>query len=95
VSLIREDIEKLCLLARLEITSSEMSDVEAKLTDIVTLVDELQAVDTDGVTPMAHPLDRSQRLRPDEVTETNDRERIQGGAAAVEQGLYLVPKVIE
>ena len=95
MSLIREDIEKLCLLARLEITSSEMSDVEAKLTDIVTLVDELQAVDTDGVTPMAHPLDRAQRLRQDAVTEIDDRERIQDGAPAVEQGLYLVPKVIE
>jgi aspartyl-tRNA(Asn)/glutamyl-tRNA(Gln) amidotransferase subunit C len=95
VSLIREDIEKLCQLARLEITSDEMSDVEAKLTDIVTLVDELQAVDTAGVTPMAHPLDRSQRLRQDTVTETDDRERIQAGAPAVEQGLYLVPKVIE
>jgi aspartyl-tRNA(Asn)/glutamyl-tRNA(Gln) amidotransferase subunit C len=95
VSLIREDIEKLCLLARLEITSSEILDVEEKLTDIVALVGELQAVDTDGVTPMAHPLDRSQRLRQDEVTETNDRERIQDGAPAVEQGLYLVPKVIE
>ena len=95
MSLIREDIEKLCRLARLEITSGEMSDVEAKLTDIVTLVDELQAVDTAGVTPMAHPLDRSQRLRQDAVTETDDRERIQDGAPAVEQGLYLVPKVIE
>ncbi len=95
MSLNREDVEKLCLLARLEITSEEIADVQAKLSAIVKLVDQLQAVDTSEVTPMAHPLDRAQRLRPDEVTETDERERFQRNAPLVERALYLVPKVIE
>ena len=95
MSLDREDLEKLCLLARLEVTIHEMADVQAKLSDIVELVDQLQAVDTAGVSPMAHPLDREQRLREDRVTETDDHERIQLNAPLVERALYLVPKVIE
>ncbi len=95
MSLNREDVEKLCLLARLEITTEEMVDVQAKLSDIVELVDQLQAVDTTGVTPMAHPLDRAQRLRKDEITEVDEHERIQTNAPSVERALYLVPKVIE
>jgi aspartyl-tRNA(Asn)/glutamyl-tRNA(Gln) amidotransferase subunit C len=95
VPLDRKDLEKLCLLARLEVTPHEMPDVLAKLSDIVRLVDQLQAVDTAGVSPMAHPLDRVQRLREDRVTETDDHERIQHNAPLVEHALYLVPKVIE
>ena len=95
MSLDREDLEKLCLLARLEVTPREMPDVQAKLSDIVRLVDQLQVVDTAGVSPMAHPLDRVQRLREDRVTETDDHERIQHNAPLVERALYLVPKVIE
>ena len=95
MSLNRDDIKKLCILARLEVATDEIDDVQAKLSDIVGLVDQLQAVDTTGVTPMAHPLDRVQRLRTDEVTETDDHERIQVNAPLVERALYLVPKVIE
>ncbi len=95
VSLSREDVEKLCLLARLEITPEEMADVAAKLSDIVKLVNQLQAADTAGVEPMAHPLDRAQRLRDDEVTESDQHERYQQNAPLVERELYLVPKVIE
>ncbi len=95
MSLNREDIEKLCFLARLEVTIDELADVEAKLTDIVKLIDQLQAVDTAGVTPMAHPLDREQRLREDRVTEFDEHEQIQHNAPLVERALYLVPKVIE
>ncbi len=95
MSLNREDLEKLCLLARVEVTAHEMADVQTKLSDIVKLVDQLQAVDTAGVSPMAHPLDREQRLREDRVTETYDHERIQLNAPLVERALYLVPKVIE
>lgn len=69
--------------------------MSAKLTEIVRFVDQLQAADTSGVTPMAHPLDQPQRLRADEVTETDQRERYQANASATERGLYLVPKVIE
>lgn len=90
-----EDIHRLCRLARLEITPAEMGDVAAKLSSIVAMVGELQAVDTAGVTPMAHPLDRPQRLRPDEVTEVDQHELYQRNAPLVERDLYLVPKVIE
>jgi aspartyl-tRNA(Asn)/glutamyl-tRNA(Gln) amidotransferase subunit C len=94
-ALSQDDIRHLCRLARLEITPAEIADVQAKLTSIVGLVDQLQAVDTAGVTPMAHPLDRPQRLRPDTVTETDAHELHQRNAALVERSLYLVPKVIE
>jgi aspartyl-tRNA(Asn)/glutamyl-tRNA(Gln) amidotransferase subunit C len=90
-----DDILRLGRLARLEITDAEMADVSAKLTSIVAMVDQLQAVDTAGVRPMAHPLDRPQRLREDAVTETDQHELYQRNAAAVERDLYLVPKVIE
>jgi aspartyl-tRNA(Asn)/glutamyl-tRNA(Gln) amidotransferase subunit C len=90
-----EDIRRLCTLARVEITPGEMADVSAKLSSIVAMVDQLQAVDTSGVEPMAHPLDRPQRLREDRVTETDRHELYQRNAALVERGLYLVPKVIE
>ncbi len=95
VSLTPEDVNKLCALARLEIGPDEVADLSAKLSDIVRLVDELQAQDTDGVEPMAHPLERPQRLRPDAVSETDARDLYQANAPRVEQGLYLVPKVIE
>jgi aspartyl-tRNA(Asn)/glutamyl-tRNA(Gln) amidotransferase subunit C len=90
-----EDIERLCRLARLEITPAEVADVSAKLTSIVSMVDQLKAVDTAGVTPMAHPLERPQRLRPDVVTETDRHALYQRNAPLVERDLYLVPKVIE
>ena len=91
----QDDIRHLCRLARLEVTAGEIADVQAKLSSIVALVDQLQAIDAAGVTPMAHPLDRPQRLRPDEVTDTDGRELYQRNAPLVERGLYLVPKVIE
>jgi aspartyl-tRNA(Asn)/glutamyl-tRNA(Gln) amidotransferase subunit C len=95
VPLTTDDIRKLADLARLEITPGEVADVSAKLTAIVGLVDELSSVSTTGVSPMAHPLDQKQRLRADVVTERDEHERYQRNAPAVEQGLYLVPKVIE
>jgi len=90
-----EDIQRLCRLARLEIGPAEIADVSTKLSSIVAMVDQLQAVDTAGVTPMAHPLDRPQRLRPDTVTEVDQHELYQHNAPLVERDLYLVPKVIE
>jgi aspartyl-tRNA(Asn)/glutamyl-tRNA(Gln) amidotransferase subunit C len=90
-----DDIRKLCRLARLEVTAAEIADVSAKLSSIVGMVDQLQAVDTAEVAPMAHPLDRPQRLREDLVTETDRHELYQQNAPAVERALYLVPKVIE
>ncbi len=90
-----DDIRRLSRLARLEVTDAEIADVSAKLSSIVAMVDQLQAVDTSGVRPMAHPLDRAQRLRPDVVTEVDRHELYQRNAARVERDLYLVPKVIE
>ena len=90
-----DDIKRLCRLARVEITPAEIADVSAKLSSIVAMVDQLQAVDTQGVVPMAHPLDRPQRLREDRITETDRHELYQRNAPAVERDLYLVPKVIE
>lgn len=90
-----ESIEKLCELARLEVTAEDMTDFTGKLSQIVELVDQLQAVDTAGTEPLAHPLAMAQRLRPDTVTETDQRALFQQNAAEVEDGLYLVPKVIE
>ena len=90
-----DDIRRLCRLARLEISATEIADVSAKLSSIVAMVDQLQAVDTAGVAPMAHPLDQPQRLRSDVVTDTDRHELYQRNAASVERDLYLVPKVIE
>ena len=88
-------IEKLCELARLEVTDAEMADFTGKLSQIVALVDQLRRVDTSATAPLAHPLAMAQRLRPDVVTESDDHERYQRNAAEVAAGLYLVPKVIE
>ena len=90
-----EAIEKLCELARLEVTEAEMADVTGKLSRIVDLVDQLQAVDTSQTEPLAHPLSMPQRLRADAVTESDEHERYQRNSAEVEAGLYLVPRVIE
>jgi len=95
VSLQLEDIQKLGQLARLRIEPEKVPDLVAKLSGILHFVDQLQAADTEGVAPMAHPLDRNQRLRPDAVTESDRHELYQQNAASVERGLYLVPKVIE
>lgn len=95
MALDQAQIDRLCELARLEIDPGETADMSAKLTDIVAMVGELSAADTGGVAPMAHPMDKAQRLRPDEVTETDDHERLQGNSTRVERDLYLVPKVIE
>ncbi|AHI30443.1 MULTISPECIES: Asp-tRNA(Asn)/Glu-tRNA(Gln) amidotransferase subunit GatC [Marinobacter] len=91
----RKDIEKVAVLARIRVDEEQVSALEKDLGNILDLVDQLSAADTDSVAPMAHPLDAVQRLRPDEVTETNEREAFQEIAPATENGLYLVPRVIE
>lgn len=83
------------MLARLHLEDDQFDDVVAKLSDIVDFVDQLQQVPTDEVVPMAHPLNQAQRLRPDLVTETDERDAIQKNAPAVSDGFYIVPKVIE
>jgi aspartyl-tRNA(Asn)/glutamyl-tRNA(Gln) amidotransferase subunit C len=94
VSLTRDQVQHIALLARLRLEESEFDDVVDKLSRIVDFVDQLQAAPTAGVAPMAHPLDQSQRLRPDVVTEKIDRDAIQANAPAVRDGFYLVPKVL-
>jgi aspartyl-tRNA(Asn)/glutamyl-tRNA(Gln) amidotransferase subunit C len=79
----------------MDIDRNETKDVEEKLSKIIDFVDQLQTISTDDIEPMAHPLNQSQRLRMDEVTETNDRENIQKNAQQIEEGMYLVPKVID
>lgn len=91
----RKDIEKVAVLARIRLDEEQIPALEKDLGNILSLVDELSAADTDNVEPLAHPLDAVQRLRADEVTETNQREAFQAIAPATESGLYLVPRVIE
>lgn len=95
VSLSSDQVRQIALLARLTLEDDEIDDVVEKLSRIVDFVDQLQAAPTDDVLPMAHPLNQTQRLRPDAVTEQNERDRFQENAPAVTNGLYLVPKVIE
>jgi aspartyl-tRNA(Asn)/glutamyl-tRNA(Gln) amidotransferase subunit C len=79
----------------MNIDESEINDVEGKLSKIIAFVDQLQAVSTENIEPMAHPLNQSQRLRTDKVTEIDDRENVQKNAQEIEKGMYIVPKVIE
>ena len=95
MSLSKEQVQHIALLARLRVDDNDIDDVVTKLSSIVDFVDQLQAVDTADVLRMAHPLNQTQRLRADAVTEVDDRDHIQENAPAVEGGHYLVPKVIE
>ena len=98
------DIKRIAHLARIEINDSEASATLAKLSGILVLIEQMQAVDTTGISPMSHSQDVVQRLREDVVTASNQREIFQANAPvlgngsaekAVDSGLYLVPKVIE
>ncbi|PKM45583.1 MAG: Asp-tRNA(Asn)/Glu-tRNA(Gln) amidotransferase GatCAB subunit C [Gammaproteobacteria bacterium HGW-Gammaproteobacteria-1] len=95
MALERKDVENIAHLARLAISEADIPEYARNLSSILALVEQMSAVDTAGVAPMAHPLDAVQRLREDQVTETDQREHFQAIAPAVEAGLYLVPKVIE
>jgi len=95
MSLSRDDVVKIARLARLQIDEGSIPEYTRNLSDILQLVEQMNAVDTKGVTPMAHPLDAMQRLRDDIVTEHDQREHFQKQAPNVENGLYLVPQVIE
>ena len=95
MSLSKDQVRHIAMLARLELSDEEYAESVEKLSKIVDFVDQLAAADTDDVLPMAHPLDAVQRLRPDEVTEADQRDYLQKNASAVADGYYLVPKVIE
>jgi aspartyl-tRNA(Asn)/glutamyl-tRNA(Gln) amidotransferase subunit C len=91
----REQIARLAALARLELSEAEAIAMQQQLNDILAMVDRMAAVDTSNVEPMSHPHEAMQRLRDDRVTESDQAALFQANAPAVEDGLYLVPKVIE
>jgi aspartyl-tRNA(Asn)/glutamyl-tRNA(Gln) amidotransferase subunit C len=89
------DIERIAHLARIEISAAEATDVHAKLETIFAMINELNSVDTTGIVPMSHAQDMTMPLRDDVVTEHDMHERFQRGAPLTEDGLYLVPRVVE
>jgi len=90
-----DDVRRIARLARIELAAAEVHGLRAELNGILGLIDQMRAVDTSGVEPMSHPQPLSQRLREHRVAETDQRERFQAVAPQVEDGLYLVPRVIE
>ena len=95
MSLTLEQVRRVAHLARIEVSEAEAQTTLGHLNGIFTLIEDMQAVDTGGVEPMAHAQDLAQRLREDRVTEENRRDAFQAVAPETEAGLYLVPKVIE
>lgn len=96
MSLSDADIKKVAHLARLSLSETQIPEYAANISKILALVEQINEANTDGVKPMSHPMKGlTQRLRSDEVTEDIDRENFQAHAPATEDGLYLVPKVIE
>ena len=95
MSLTLEQVRRVSQLARLEISPDEAETMRGQLNAILALIEQMQAVDTRGIEPMAHAQDLSQRLRADLVTESNRRSEFLALAPETEGGLFLVPKVIE
>ena len=95
MSLDADEVAQIAHLARLAVNEADSEAHARNLSDILAFVERLSAVDTTGVDPLAHPLEMTQRLRADEVTEPNDRERFQNIAPATADGHYLVPRVID
>jgi len=92
----KQDVEKIAHLARLDINESEIPQHASTLTNIMSLIEHINEANTDGIEPMAHPMSElTQRLRVDEVTEKNQRKQFQSIASETENGVYLVPKVID
>lgn len=91
----KSELEQVAHLARLHINEAETDEVAARITDILALIDEMQSVSTDGVEPLAHPLDVVQRLRPDNISTDNQQELLHAIAPSSDEGFYLVPQVME
>ena len=91
----RDDVRRIAELARIEVPEEGVAALQHDLNGIFGLIERMRAVDTTGVEPMAHAIDLTQRLREDRVTETDQHELFQSAAPRVDDGLYLVPKVIE
>jgi len=88
-------VHRIAHLARIEITDAQAQEAAKQLNDILAMIEQIGRVDTAGIAPMSHPLDGTQRLRPDAVTELPDRERNMANAPAQRDGLFLVPRVVE
>ena len=95
MALTTENVKSIAHLARLGVDEDRLSEYASEMSSVLDLVEQMNAVDTDGVEPMAHPGHATTRLRDDVVSESNQRESLQKPAPAVENGLFLVPKVIE
>lgn len=95
MSLSPEEVKKIAFLARLSIDEKHINQYSQDLSGILHLVEQMNAADTDDVEPMAHPQDTVQRLRNDVVTEVNQREKLMANAPLTENGLFLVPKVLD
>ena len=95
MSLTPEEVKKIAFLARLSIEEEHINHYSQDLSGILHLVEQMNAADTDNVEPMAHPQDAVQRLRNDAVTEINQREKLMANAPLTENGLFLVPKVLD
>ena len=95
MSLSNEEVRRIARLARIELTDADAEATREQLNGILAFIEQLQAVDTANVEPMAHAVDVVQRLREDRITETDRRDAFQKLAPEAEAGLYLVPKVIE
>ena len=95
MSLDRTEIDRIARLARLALSAQEADSYSRELSGILALVDRMNAADTASLEPLAHPLELKARLRPDRVTESDQRDRFQAMAPAVADGLYLVPKVVD
>ena len=88
-------VKDVAALAQLQIKDADLNTTISSLTDVLSLVEEMQSVDTDSIEPMSNPLDATQRLRADRVTETDQRDHFQRSAPSVERGFFLVPRVVE
>lgn len=95
MSLSLDDVKRVAMLARMEVSDAESQRILDQLSGVFDLIAKMQSVDTEGIEPMAHAQDLVARLRPDVVTEPDQHELFQSVAPAVEADLYLVPKVIE
>ena len=95
MSLDKDQVQHIAMLARLRLADDEFAETQEKLSRIVDFVDQLTAAPTDDVVPMAHPLNQAPRLRPDPVPAAAARAPVQENAPSVSDGLYLVPKVLE
>ncbi|GAA0833711.1 MULTISPECIES: Asp-tRNA(Asn)/Glu-tRNA(Gln) amidotransferase subunit GatC [Marinomonas] len=95
MSIDKQDVQKIAHLARLALTEEDAVQYQHSLSSVLSLVEQMQSVDTDGVAPLSNPLEMTQRLREDEVTEVNQRDAFLANAPQTEAGLFLVPQVIE